>query len=495
MKSICRFVLVCSLLGAVASAGEAPSGLDPFGGSGFDLPGLDALAPPEPAEEAAPTVPTTPEEPEMDIVEAAGTVTDPTAFIYLSKEFVFNVLVLANSMFVPGVQFDASQLTTIEVPPADAEGDVQTSWLGDSTAGGRRTLEGAEFLSEQGGGAGGAEEEGDHNAWLDAVSVAGNDELAKILELVQDLPDWNTVGRFPLPTTEKKKIDGAISQIYALTFAQVTAQRQQYASPYGSSYGSDPYAPTRPGPQYPTATPGVTAPGAYPGAPGAPGTVPMAPQGPPPVDPVAMGEWYYYYQQSLAWERYVSEEVLMLTSSEQEENYTLGAALQPNEMFFTPPNPDGTPRMIHFDYLESGVTQLLSAVKPRSMGSALDHMSRVMSEKAVERAKEDSDRGRAFVIDPVDSLNARKERRFRYREWLDDQATEVAKMAEDFSRRVQGDQFVIEDVMYIVTRDKELNSVPYGARNIVTERLTPYDLLEEDGTLKRPIEEVVHESP
>jgi hypothetical protein len=208
-----------------------------------------------------------------------------------------------------------------------------------------------------------------------------------------------------------------------------------------------------------------------------------------------MGEWYYHYQQAQAWERYVSEQVLMLTSSEQEEQYNLSSVLQPNEIFFTPPNPDGTPRMIHFDYIESGVSQLLSAVKPGSIGSALDHMSRVMSEKAVERAKEDSDRSRAFVIDPVDSLNARKERRFRYREWLDDQATEVAKMAEDFSRRVRGDQFVIEDVMYIVTRDEELHSVPYGARNIVTERLTPYDLLEENGTLKRPIEEVVEETP
>jgi hypothetical protein len=95
-----------------------------------------------------------------------------------------------------------------------------------------------------------------------------------------------------------------------------------------------------------------------------------------------------------------------------------------------------------------------------------------------------------FVAD----LEVRKERRFRYREWLNDQTTEIHKLAEDYRRRLAGNEFVIDGVQYLVSQ-KPLRDVPLGSRNIVTERLTPYDLLDSDGTLKKATEATVEQTP
>ncbi|KPL05638.1 hypothetical protein AMJ85_11475 [candidate division BRC1 bacterium SM23_51] len=222
-------------------------------------------APGAPAAEAAPA------ELEIDIAEAAGTLTDPTDFIYISQEFVFNLLVLASTLNIPGVQFDVEELPTIEVPSERAGmrtsrgGDegLETRWAGESTAGGRRTVSGARYLA-------GLEEGGeaappvtiDHSEWLDAVSVSGNEQLGKLLEFAKELPEWQRVARIPLLTTEKQKVDEAIADVYSRAFnwAVVTPQAQTSYGYYGYYDEEEGYARRRPG------APGIPpAPGAMPG--------------------------------------------------------------------------------------------------------------------------------------------------------------------------------------------------------------------------------------
>jgi len=43
--------------------------------------------------------------------------------------------------------------------------------------------------------------------------------------------------------------------------------------------------------------------------------------------------------------------------------------------------------------------------------------------------------------------------------------------------------------MRILVSPEPLNHVPLNTRNIVTNRLTPYDLIDENGAVKRPPEE------
>jgi len=497
-------IVICLVLGVeVFAQGIGPTppgalgpGLAP-GGPGAVTPFNAGPAPFLPT--STPTSPsvttTTPADagrPAIDITEAAGTLTDPMNFIYLSKEFVFQLLVLANALGVPGVQFNADalpQLYEVEVggtpSPSTTQAtrqrssrsgsgrsyETETVWVSGSTEGGRRTVRGAQYLAgqEENVRTVPAPAEEDSGQMLSAITVTNNEDLAKLVELVKDLPGWQRVGRFPLQTTQKQKLEKAIANIYAQAF--------QTLGPGGTpiQFGQrGPYASDEEGEGGPPAPP-----------PGQP------PEGPPPIDPQAMGEWYYYYQQAVAWERYANEEVLMLKQGEPTNMYDLDTAIQPQELYFAPSQgPNAPPNMIHLDKKETPVALRLGAVKPASIQPALDQITRVMKDLAVQNAKKDSDRSREFVA----HLDTRKERRFRYREWLNDQTTEIRKMAEDYRRRLAGEEFVIDGVQYLISQ-KPLTTVPLGSRNIVTERLTPYDLLDSDGTLKKATEESVEQTP
>jgi len=489
----------CVAAFALAAAGYAQAP-----GAGAGAPGGVGLAP----SAAATTGPVAgggaaaaPGTPEIDIAEAAGTLTDPTAFIYLSKEYVFNLLVLAHSLGVPGVQFDPDQLPRARASRSTrgrgtSESGVETEWLSGSTEGGRRTLAAARYMAGQGAtgesrrAAGGLEAQTsgeDRSDWMRAVSVSNNEEMGKLLEMVEDIPGWEKVARLPLLTSEKQKLDKAIAGIYAMAFSRIAPQ-QPGGPGYGYQQGAwsqmNTYA------EYPEYSQGAIQPseygaGRYPG--GAPGRPPQQ-QGPPPVDPQAMGMWYYFYQQWIAWERYVAEEVLDFQKGENDNVYDLDTALDPQDLYLVPQPPNAPPPVIHFDAKETKATQFLSLVRPKGIEPASEQMKRVMEEWASKRAEEDSNRSREIVA----RLNARKERRFRYREWLNDQTTEIRRLAEDYRRRLSGGEVEIDGVRFLISKEP-LMHVPLNARNIVTERLTPYDLFNKDGTLKKPAEKVYEE--
>lgn len=529
----------------------APNPAQPTGPISFAGP-FPATVPAPAAAAATTAAAAASNKPEIGIAEAAGTLTDPTDFIYLSKEFVFNLFVLASAVNTPGVSFNPDALPQVSLvdsnegagtaqgspsgsrsgsrtgslssgegegsyyrsrPVNRAEqragdrpsyrsksvggGQTETAWVGSSTEGGRRTVGAAQYLSgqpEQGRTYAAPTEDSDSGKMLDAITVTNNPELAKLKELVKALPTWQRVGRFPLLTTQKQKIDKAIAGVYAQAFRVAGTPQTQYN--YGSGYyegGSYQNSGTwqvnlnTPG-RSPTGEAGSQPAPPYPGQAAYPG---QGPQGPPPIDPQAMGEWYYYYQQTMGWERYVAEEVLMLKEGEPQNMYDLGTAVQAQDLYVPQPmGQNAPPPLIHFDNKEKLLDERLSLIKPAGMKPALEQMDRQMAELAAKNARDDSNRNREFVA----RLEARKQRRFLYREWLNDQTAEIRKMAEDYRRRMAGDQFEIDGVRFLVS-EKPLNYVPLNARNIVTERLTPYDLLDNDGALKKPTEETSRKAP
>ncbi|MCX8037061.1 MAG: hypothetical protein N3D11_08470 [Candidatus Sumerlaeia bacterium] len=616
--------------GAMPSAMSPTPGMTPFGASpaiGGVLPGDTTTSPSAAARASASG------KPEIGIAEAAGTLTDPTDFIYLSKEYVFNLLVLAWMFNTPGVQFDPSGLppdvgetqtgtrgttyageegggygtgrtgsgtvgsyrqsfgmgaarrrqlmqanrertggssggsgrsysrgssgseglTLLTEPPArttnrpvsllerharpslpmtaavrgrgeggggrsegrargesaarrggesragarasgasggesraaparssggtgeSSRAGAQMAFLGGSTEGGRRTAAAAQYMAGQTGasrsGVQLTDEELEAERILATVSVSGNDDLAKLLEFAQSLRGWQRVGRFPLLTTEKQRIDRTISGLYAMAF-QIMRPGQQ-TSPYGPTSGQWQlnYGDEEGGEG------GYMAPQPYPTA--------MYGQQTPPIDPQAMGEWFHYYQQCIAWERYVSEEVLLLSEGEPANLYNIDTAVQAQDIYvpFFPmqQGQNAPPTLIHFDLKETPMAENLCLIKPSAMKSALEHVYHSMTDMAHQVAQEDSEKSRQYLV----RLSEREDRRERYAEWLKDQAREIEKVAEDFRKRLAGDQFEIDGVRFLVS-EKPLSYIPKGAKNIVTERLTPYDLLESDGTLKRP---------
>ena len=63
----------------------------------------------------------------------------------------------------------------------------------------------------------------------------------------------------------------------------------------------------------------------------------------------------------------------------------------------------------------------------------------------------------------------------------------VEEFADDWLKRAKGEKISIEGTMYLIS-PVSLEEPPPGSVVLVTERVTPYDLLEKDGTLKEPKE-------
>jgi hypothetical protein len=86
-------------------------------------------------------------------------------------------------------------------------------------------------------------------------------------------------------------------------------------------------------------------------------------------------------------------------------------------------------------------------------------------------------------------LTEREGKRLAYRNWLDDRKDMVIETAQEWGKRQEGQVVVVDGVQY------ELYSpslgLPKGAGaadvvRVITDNLTPYDLLNADGTQKEP---------
>lgn len=323
---------------------------------------------------------------------------DPIDFLYVSGEYVFDLLILAQALNVPGVQVNL------------AAGPVHP---------------------------------------LDAVSVSNNPGLETLLNRVRREPDWQRVVRIPLATSERETIDRAIADAYAIFMRATLPQTQPGASvgyTGGSSFADDS------------------------GSGNLPGQGPPAPA----IDPVGLAQWYWHYQETAAWERYVREEVLVMKRAESPDLYDLRTAVVPQDLYLVPQAPNGPLPLIQFDGQIGEVGAFLSAVRPPGQAGVADHIYHVMLDYADANARAATQLSRRLIA----GLDERQQRRAARRNWYEERAAEINRFARDFRKRQRGDATEAAAGDFLVSPSR-LSGRPSGAP-----ARTPYDILNPDGTLK-----------
>lgn len=87
----------------------------------------------------------------------------------------------------------------------------------------------------------------------------------------------------------------------------------------------------------------------------------------------------------------------------------------------------------------------------------------------------------------LNRIDRRENRRSDYKQWLEDQKELVIDFTHQWARKENQQEINIDGVIYLLS-EQPLENVPRNAVNLVTPKLTPYDLLNADGTLKKPLE-------
>ena len=154
--------------------------------------------------------------------------------------------------------------------------------------------------------------------------------------------------------------------------------------------------------------------------------------------------WQYWYNQASLWEQYVNKEIFL------RKNY------------------------------ESGVEKL-DFTNRDALNSSLAGVAQEINEEARRISEEEHQQNLRFLH----RLNLRENRRADYKQWLKDQKEMVVDFAREWQSRVEGRKVSIDGAMYLLS-EEPMESVPTDAVNLVTDKITPYDLLNADGTLKKP---------
>lgn len=90
-------------------------------------------------------------------------------------------------------------------------------------------------------------------------------------------------------------------------------------------------------------------------------------------------------------------------------------------------------------------------------------------------------------IEMLNNIEQRQVNQERYEEWLAEKREQVAEFAETWRKLREGDTLLIDGTLFLVTSEP-LDTPPLDAVNVIKQqRLTPQDLLNEDGTVKRAI--------
>jgi hypothetical protein len=87
----------------------------------------------------------------------------------------------------------------------------------------------------------------------------------------------------------------------------------------------------------------------------------------------------------------------------------------------------------------------------------------------------------------INEIEQRDVNREKYAQWLAERQTQVFEFAENWRKLREGESVIIDDTLFLITAEK-LESPPLDAINLSrTDRLTPQDLINEDGTIKKPL--------
>jgi len=90
-------------------------------------------------------------------------------------------------------------------------------------------------------------------------------------------------------------------------------------------------------------------------------------------------------------------------------------------------------------------------------------------------------------LDFLGRLELRENRRKDYKQWLEDQKQIVADFTRNWARKENQQEITIDGTVYLLSSEP-MENVPRNTVNVVSQKLTPYDILNADGTLKKPLE-------
>ena len=136
---------------------------------------------------------------------------------------------------------------------------------------------------------------------------------------------------------------------------------------------------------------------------------------------------------------------------------------------------------------------LLSPAAPAAIENRLDFASRDALNGSVafvanylqKNVKEMDESDLRENLNFWNRLEGRRYLRNDYHQWLTDQKEIVGKYTKDWILNREGREVAIEGTTYLISREP-IENIPLNAVNLVTNKLTPYDLLNTDGTLKKP---------
>ncbi len=165
-----------------------------------------------------------------------------------------------------------------------------------------------------------------------------------------------------------------------------------------------------------------------------------------------MAEWSMYFDQLELWNRYVAEKVIR-DELEEEEKITYNPATIKTDI------------ELIYESLQQHAAQAVSQEKQRQENM----LSRIENNR----------------------INLQI-----YNNWLDDRENEVLKYARQWARKYEGEELVFEDTTYLVrdTYENEMLIETPQEKTIIINKpveqkeITPFDLLNEDGSLIKPEE-------
>jgi len=169
----------------------------------------------------------------------------------------------------------------------------------------------------------------------------------------------------------------------------------------------------------------------------------------PPDEPIEFiidkAAWQYWYNQVLLWEEYVEKNVFL--------NKTYASST--NKLDFTSAD---------------------------ALKNSLELFQNDAQKKAETVIRQDHMRN----LDFLSRLDYRDNRRKDYAQWLEDQKSLVVDFTRRWARKENEQEINIDGTIYLLS-EEPLDSIPRNSVNLVTKQLTPYDLLNADGTLKKPL--------
>lgn len=218
-----------------------------------------------------------------------------------------------------------------------------------------------------------------------------------------------------------------------------------------------------------------------------------------PLNPRAAAEWSFYYDQFVLWQFYCRRVLLNETdateaSSSREdlqrqadvqalqgfEGIDVGEALKAAEEIRkgaeAAPGAPGGPAA----EAKTAATTFSPADDYKDPFHNL-----VFRDEFIELAKEREQKAADSYTQMLQRIEERATENQRIAEWVADKNGQLRDFAKAWGDVQKGDSLYLEDTFVLIT-EKPLDSIPYNSINVLKrDRITPADLIKEDGTLKK----------